>query len=241
MMSLPGVHPWVLAMRRLVNLQGLADLGDDVSAQPGYLTISQVHTRLRDAGFTDSTQTIRRLIDDGQFGAEGEDWYRTERGGYRMISIGAVDRLIGRRRRPADHAPEAATRPEPSPVVAAIVTSRLGVLVGKRTDGNPPWTFIAGEIEPGESPADAATREVKEETGLLVRTAEREIGRRVHPKTGRTMIYLSCTPLGKLDVFVGDEDELTEVKWASLAEAQELLPGIFDPVLDYLQRELRGQ
>ena len=54
------------------------------------------------------------------------------------------------------------------PVVAAIVTSRLGVLVGRRHDGKPPWTFIAGEVEPGERPEDAAIREVKEETGLRI-------------------------------------------------------------------------
>jgi 8-oxo-dGTP pyrophosphatase MutT (NUDIX family) len=49
------------------------------------------------------------------------------------------------------------------PIAAAIVTSRLGVLVARRNDGQPLWTFIAGEIEPGENPADAAVREVREE------------------------------------------------------------------------------
>ena len=49
------------------------------------------------------------------------------------------------------------------PMVAAIVASRLGVLVARRNDGQPLWTFIAGEIEPGENPADAAVREVREE------------------------------------------------------------------------------
>ncbi|MGH3680134.1 MAG: NUDIX hydrolase [Natronosporangium sp.] len=134
--------------------------------------------------------------------------------------------------------PEEATKPEPQPVVAAIVTSDRGILVGKRNDGKPPWTFIAGEIEPGESPTDAAVREVKEETGLLVRAAEREIGRRVHPKTQRTMIYLACYPLGKTDVFVGDEEELAEVRWVSLEEAEQLLPGLFEPVRLHLASEL---
>ena len=50
------------------------------------------------------------------------------------------------------------------PIAAAIVTSRLGVLVARRNDGQPLWTFIAGEIEPGENPADAAVREVREES-----------------------------------------------------------------------------
>ena len=60
------------------------------------------------------------------------------------------------------------------PIATAIVTSERGVLVGQRKDGRPPWTFISGEVEPGESPAFAASREVKEETTL------RRRGRRPH-------------------------------------------------------------
>lgn len=131
-----------------------------------------------------------------------------------------------------------ARTPEKPPVVAAIVTSSRGVLVGQRRDGTPPWTFIAGEIEPGESPADAAVREVKEETGLRVVAAEREIGRRVHPKTGRTMIYLACSPTGKTDVVVGDPEELSTVEWITLQEADRRMPGIFGPVHQYLVEHL---
>jgi 8-oxo-dGTP pyrophosphatase MutT (NUDIX family) len=164
----------------------------------------------------------------------------TTPGGQARWDLDELHEQLGIHRK-GEHVPEEATKPEPSPVVAGIVTSRLGVLIGKRNDGKPPWTFIAGEIEPGESPADAVIREVKEETGLLVRTAEHEIGRRVHPKTGRTMIYLACYPTGKTDVFVGDEDELAEVKWASLREAEELLPGMFEPVVAHLHRELAAE
>lgn len=136
------------------------------------------------------------------------------------------------------HMPEPATTPEHPAVVAAIVTSHLGVLAGQRHDGKPPWTFIAGEIEPGESQVDAAVREVKEETGLLVRAAGREIGRRVHPKTGRTMIYLACSPVEGTDVFVGDAEELADVRWLNLAEVDQLMPGVFAPVHEHLQRTI---
>ena len=139
---------------------------------------------------------------------------------------------------PVSPTPGVSGRPEPQPVVAAIVTSSLGVLVGRRNDGKPPWTFIAGEVEPGEAPADAAVREVKEETGLLVHTATQEIGRRVHPRTGRTMIYLACYPDRGTDVFVGDEDELAEVRWVGYAEAHQLLPGMFELVDAHLRTEL---
>lgn len=132
--------------------------------------------------------------------------------------------------------PESAASPEKQPVAAAVVTSHLGVLAGRRHDGRPPWTFIAGEIEPGESPADAAVREVKEETGLRVHSGRTEIARRVHPHTGRTMVYLACTPIEGTAVFVGDEEELAEVRWLSLAEADELMPGMFEPVREHLSR-----
>lgn len=125
------------------------------------------------------------------------------------------------------------TTPEAQPVVAAIVTCELGVLISRRNDGKPPWGFITGEIEPGESSADAAIREVKEETGLRVHYSK-IIGRRVHPKTGRTMIYLACAPVAELDIFVGDTDELAEVCWATMTEAEELLPGLFEPVRVHL-------
>jgi 8-oxo-dGTP diphosphatase len=128
----------------------------------------------------------------------------------------------------------------PQPVVAAIVTSRLGVLIGRRNDGKPPWTFIAGEQDAvkDENPADTAVREVKEETGLRVE-AGAVIGERVHPKTGRRMVYIAAAPTHGTDVFVGDEEELAEVRWVTMAEADELLPGMYEPVREHLARELR--
>jgi 8-oxo-dGTP pyrophosphatase MutT (NUDIX family)/transcriptional regulator with XRE-family HTH domain len=130
-------------------------------------------------------------------------------------------------------------QPQQRPVVAVIVTSGLGVLVGRRNDGSPPWGFISGEVEPGEDPDDAAVREVKEETGCEIEPID-VIGERVHPATGRTMIYMAARPVRGTDVFVGDESELAEVRWVGLAEADDLLPDMFPPVRAYLARELAG-
>ena len=128
--------------------------------------------------------------------------------------------------------------PEPEPVVAAIVTSHAGVLIGRRNDGKPPWTFIAGKIEPGESPADAAVREIKEETGLRIR-AGGIIGRRVHPQTGRTMVYMAARPTHGTDAFVGDPEELAEVRWVTPDQADELMGGtIYEPVRAHLRQML---
>ena len=83
-------------------------------------------------------------------------------------------------------------------------------------------------------------REVKEETGLIVAVSS-TIGRRVHPKTGRTMIYLACQPTEGTAVHVGDPEELAEVRWLPLAEADELLPGMFEPVRAHLDNVLNAE
>ena len=131
--------------------------------------------------------------------------------------------------------------PELLPVAAAIVTSPLGVLAARRNDGSPLWGFITGRVEAGESPAEAAVREVREETGLAIVTG-RTLGRRVHPVTQATMVYIAARPAKGADpatVYVGDADELAEVRWLSLPEVDELMPGVYEPVRAYLARDHR--
>lgn len=126
------------------------------------------------------------------------------------------------------------------PIAAAVVTGVSGLLVGHRRDGSPPWTLIAGEVEPGEQPVDAAVREVKEETGLEV-VPQKEIGRRIHPVSQRTMVYLACAPVRTSDesaVHVGDPDELTDVRWIGRSEVAEYLPDLYKPVRRHVMRSL---
>src|SRR5918992_2814738 len=55
------------------------------------------------------------------------------------------------------------------PGVAALVRDEAGrVLLMRRADDGR-WGLPAGAIDPGESPAEAIAREVREETGLVVR------------------------------------------------------------------------
>ncbi len=124
---------------------------------------------------------------------------------------------------------------EPASVAAAVITSELGILVARRHDRIPPWTFPATEIEAGESPAAAAARAVLKETGLTA-TVDHVIGRRIHPKTGRVMIYLDAAVKGT-DVEVGDAD-LAEVRWIDLAEADLLMPDMFPTVRQHLGRTI---
>ena len=143
--------------------------------------------------------------------------------------------------KPEDPEPteEPSTKPEPVPVVVAIVSSHLGVLTARRTDGKPPLAFISGEIEPGESPADAAIREVKEETGLIIKTG-RIIGRRVHPQTNRSLTYVAAWPAsGDTRISVLDEEELSSVQWMSFTEITDALgTNLFEPVRKHLKRTL---
>jgi NADH pyrophosphatase NudC (nudix superfamily) len=55
------------------------------------------------------------------------------------------------------------------------------------------------------------------------------------------MIYMAARPVPGTKVFVGDEAELSEVRWASLAEAEELMPEMFGPVHDHLVSVLGGR
>lgn len=133
-----------------------------------------------------------------------------------------------------------ASAPPLPPVVAAIVTSPDGVLAVRRKDGKPPWTFPGGEIRRGETPAAAAIRETREETGLDIR-AGRILGRRTHPQTERHVTYLAAQPSPAADVSalsINDAD-IAEARWLSRAELAVLMTEVHQPVLAYLDRDHR--
>lgn len=129
--------------------------------------------------------------------------------------------------------------PEHPPVAVSVTVCHLGVLVGHRNDGKPPVTFLAGKIHEGESPADAAVRETKEESGLEVVAGQMPIGQRIHPRTGKLMKYIACMPTGTTDVHVGDAEELSAVEWVpTLRALDELMPDLYEPVREHLARLL---
>ena len=55
-----------------------------------------------------------------------------------------------------------------TPAVAAIVRNEAGQILFQRRRDDGLWSLPAGAIDPGETPATAIVREVREETGLRV-------------------------------------------------------------------------
>lgn len=105
-------------------------------------------------------------------------------------------------------------------VACAVVVDRLGrVLATRRAPGKGPrgglWEFPGGKLEPGETPGQAAARELREELGLDIEPLQGiepvehrypDIAIRLHPVVAR--------PLGGV-AFLTDHDDL---QWVAAAD-----------------------
>ncbi|MFD1547057.1 NUDIX hydrolase [Nonomuraea guangzhouensis] len=124
-------------------------------------------------------------------------------------------------------------------IAAAIIVQDGRVLLARRRvrEGELSWQFPAGVVEPGESGEQAAVRETLEEVGLGVE-AVKNLGERIHPATGRRMIYVVCE-VHSGTALVADADELAEVEWCDKARVGELVPfPFYGPVQEYLDASL---
>ncbi|MFI7116881.1 NUDIX hydrolase [Amycolatopsis sp. NPDC049868] len=121
------------------------------------------------------------------------------------------------------------------PISAAVIVHEGRVLLVRRRvkEGSLSWQFPAGEVEEGEAATAAAVRETREETGLEVKDVS-VLGERVHPNTGRTMIYVACRVIGGTAAVV-DDDELAECAWSDGQQLTNYVPyPFFEPVQEYL-------
>lgn len=108
-------------------------------------------------------------------------------------------------------------------VVAAVIRDRAGrLLIGKRPDHKRHgglWEFPGGKVDPGESLADAVTRELDEELGLTATwIAGEPVFARQDPGHPFRILFLEAEALG--------EPELTEhqaVAWVPVP-----VPGDYD-------------
>jgi 8-oxo-dGTP diphosphatase len=128
---------------------------------------------------------------------------------------------------------------ERPPIAAAVIVHDGKVLLVKRRvkEGSLSWQFPAGEVEEGESGGAAAVRETGEETGLNVADVK-VLGERVHPNTGRTMIYIACNVVAG-EARVVDDEELVDFAWADNESLKEYVPySFYGPVQTYLDNML---
>lgn len=128
-----------------------------------------------------------------------------------------------------------------SVVVCCIVHGGRLLLVRRRIrEGTLEWAEPSGKIEAGETPEEAAVREVNEEVGLSVEVTQC-LGDRVHPATGRHLIYLACRIVAG-EASVVDHRTISEIRWCDLHTAKALQAnlkgGIFPPLLRYMEETL---
>jgi len=126
-------------------------------------------------------------------------------------------------------------------VAVAVIVRQGRVLLARRRadDGAPRWVLPGGKVEPGESPEAAAVREVLEEAGLTV-PPRRVLGERVHPATGKHLVYVACDVIAGT-AQVADAGELDAVEWIPVGELGAYVPGgFYGPVETHLRQALPG-
>ena len=129
---------------------------------------------------------------------------------------------------------------QPTLALAIITAPGQGVLIAHRKDNIPPWTFPGGDVTPGETAAAALSRKVPAETGIEIRPVLL-FGRRVHPRTSRTTVYLAAEAVDETAVpEVLDTEDLDAVEWADLDTARERMPDMYPPVREHLEAVLGG-
>jgi 8-oxo-dGTP pyrophosphatase MutT (NUDIX family) len=111
------------------------------------------------------------------------------------------------------------------PSVTALCRDESGRILVVREAASGDWSTPGGAIEPGESPEEAAIREVEEETGLAIEIDRLRavLGgpefRTVYPNGDRlsyvAIVYDARVVGGDL---TPDNDETTEVAWLGLEE-----------------------
>jgi 8-oxo-dGTP pyrophosphatase MutT (NUDIX family) len=86
------------------------------------------------------------------------------------------------------------------------------------------WTFAKGRPEPGETPEQAALREVVEETGQAARIVALIPG--VFAGTTTSTVFFLMEPVGEPGPF---SNETADVRWAHEADAWRLIDGSDSP------------
>ena len=120
------------------------------------------------------------------------------------------EREVGGKRRPACPACGAVVFQDPKLAVAVLIERDGRLLMGRRGPNSSAagkWSFPAGFVDRGERVEDAATREVREETGLEVRLG-RLLG--LYSTEGDPVV-LAVYPVTAVTGTLAPADDLTEL------------------------------
>src|SRR5262245_435828 len=86
----------------------------------------------------------------------------------------------------------------PTPIAIAVVEHEGRFLIGQRPAGVPLaglWEFPGGKVQAGETPEEAAVRECREETGLIVEPVFRYLTHTHEYGQGRVELhFIACRP-----------------------------------------------
>ena len=121
-------------------------------------------------------------------------------------------------------------------LVLAVVTAAPGVLLLHRPGETPPAVLPGGRPEPRESPGATAERGCLEETRVRIR-AGRQLGRSV--VDGIATTYVAARPLTEPPA---DQVAVSlQVAWYRLEQVDLVLPELWGPVREHLEKALRAR
>jgi len=104
------------------------------------------------------------------------------------------------------------------------------------------WDFPKGGADAGETPLQAATRELKEETGLRQFSyawGEQSADTHIYANGKVATYFIAAVERSELVLPINPElgkPEHDEYRWVSFAEAQSLLPARLAPILEWAQK-----
>ncbi|WP_296603701.1 NUDIX domain-containing protein [Nocardioides sp.] len=125
-------------------------------------------------------------------------------------------------------------------VVAAVAFTRSGRVLTVRKRGTTMFMLPGGKLEPGESPAHAARREVAEEVGLEVTDLELlgEFTADAANEPGRVVV--STVYRADLNAEPAATGEIAELRWSSLdATTSDIAPLLREHVMPALRDIVR--